>query len=98
MTYITEYNEFHKLYEQEFRLDSKEELARQLAQEYHAKCKAYDRTVCTGGMLHDAIMPSNSHEMFMVHRHAMIIRSDIKLRAQYAGIEWSVVHRYITRL
>lgn len=37
---------------------------------YYAQCEAYDRTVCTGGMGRDGVLPANSHETALIGRHA----------------------------
>ena len=49
-----------------FAVSEKEKILNELAVRYHDECEAYDRTVCTGGIKHGAIMPSNSREMGMI--------------------------------
>lgn len=37
---------------------------------YYAQCESYDRTVCTGPMGRDGILPATSHETALIGRHA----------------------------
>ena len=37
---------------------------------YYAQCESYDRTVCTGPMGRDGVMPATSHERGLIGRHA----------------------------
>ena len=53
-----------------FAVSEKEKTLHELAVRYHDVCEAYDRTVCTSGIKHGAIMPSNSRDMGMIGENA----------------------------
>jgi hypothetical protein len=44
-----------------------------LAGKYHDEAEAYDRTVCTGGMGRDGIMPACHAEMMKISKNAGIL-------------------------
>jgi len=56
-----------------------------LAVEYHQRCEAYDRTVCTGPIVKDGIMPVTHRELALINRHAVVVRRDIAQRAEQMG-------------
>lgn len=58
-----------------------------LAKEYHDRCEAYDRTVCTGPIQDGAIMPANTCQFALINIHASAVRADIICRARVAGIK-----------
>ena len=37
-----------------------------LAEEYNARCEAYDRTVCTGPTTKDGIQPADARELGLI--------------------------------
>ena len=37
---------------------------------YYDDCEAYDRTVCTGPIIHGSIMPANPRELGLINRYA----------------------------
>lgn len=58
----------------------------ELATRYHTECETYDRTVCTGRMGQDGIMPANPHEMALINRNAHAVRKRLTEEAAREGI------------
>jgi hypothetical protein len=50
---------------------------RELAEEYHRTCEAYDRTVCNGEIKDGRIMPADGYEMAAINRHAIAVRNGL---------------------
>lgn len=61
---------FASLYQSDFRLSDSQQRLLNLAQRYVDETQAYDRTVCTGPVRHDGIMPVTRHEFALVNRNA----------------------------
>ncbi|BDD79945.1 hypothetical protein [Burkholderia phage FLC10] len=57
----------------------------ELAAEYHERCEAYDRTVCTGPIGRDGILPATSHELRLINRHAIAVLRELRSRAELHG-------------
>ncbi|BCB23186.1 hypothetical protein KNT66_gp14 [Burkholderia phage FLC5] len=57
----------------------------ELAAEYHERCEAYDRLVCTGPIKHGSIMPATTRELHLIGRHARDVRHELTKRAELAG-------------
>lgn len=62
--------EYAALYQCEFTPTARDNKMRELAQSYVNRCEAYDRTVCTGPMMHGEITPVGGHEIGLVNRNA----------------------------
>jgi hypothetical protein len=58
---------------------------RKLAREYHDRTEAYDRTVCTGPLVHGAIMPATEHEGNIINNHAQLVRDELGAKAAELG-------------
>lgn len=58
----------------------------ELATRYHTECEAYDRTVCTGPVLRDGIMPATQREMALINRNAHASRKRLIEEAAQKGI------------
>jgi hypothetical protein len=56
-----------------------------LAAEYFLRTEEYDRTVCSGPIGRDGIMPANAHELGAVNRNARQVRRELIERAHHAG-------------
>lgn len=54
----------------------------ELAKEYHEKCEAYDRTVCTGPIGLDGILPANGREAGKICRNARLVIGGIMAKAR----------------
>jgi len=67
------------------------------AKEYHDRCEAYDRTVCTGPMGRDGILPSSHIEVGQINRNALKVLDDILKRAAQEGFTREEVQREISR-
>lgn len=61
---------FAHLYQCEYRLSESQLRLLTLAEQYVNEAEAYDRTVCTGPVLRDGIMPATPHEFALVNRNA----------------------------
>lgn len=53
-----------------FAVSEKEKTLNELAIRYIDECETYDRTVCTGGIKHGTIMPSDYREMGIISENA----------------------------
>jgi len=73
-------------WQQEWQPTERDQKLHELATRYHTECEAYDRTVCTGPVLEDGIMPANPHEMALINRNAHAVRKIIEEDAQREGI------------
>lgn len=56
-----------------------------LAAEYFRRTEEYDRTVCTGPISRDGIMPANAHEHGAINRNARQVRRELIERTEQAG-------------
>lgn len=70
---------------------------RELAEQYHAECEAYDRTVCSGPILENAIMPLTSRERGLVHWNSVQVFVRLRRRAQAMGYSEGQLWREIGR-
>ncbi len=71
---------------------------RQLAEEYHASCDAYDRCVCSGiSPRTGEAMPVNPEEYGLINRHAREVRRDLMERANAQGLTEEQVSDAIRR-
>lgn len=66
-------------------LSVEERKLQELAREYHTRTEAYDRTVCTGPILHGAIMPSTPHERRLINNNAELVRDELGAKAALLG-------------
>lgn len=56
-----------------------------LAAEYCRRTEAYDRTVCTGPIGRDGILPATPREMSLIGRNAFAIKKELEQRALENG-------------
>lgn len=61
---------FASHYLPENRLSDSDQRLQDIAQQYVSETEAYDRTVCTGPILHDGVMPATRHQFALVNRNA----------------------------
>ena len=73
-------------WQQEWQLTERDNRLHELATRYHTVCEAYDRTVCTGPVWEDGIMPATLHEMVLINRNANTVRRSLEEEAQREGI------------
>lgn len=62
-----------------------------LATQYHQITEAYDRTVCTGPVRSDGIMPKDTREASLVNAHAREVYLRLLIQAErrgYSKREW----------
>lgn len=48
--------------------------------EYYDRCEGYDRTVCTGPMGRDGVMPVNPEQRAIINRHAANLSKLVNLK------------------
>ena len=56
-----------------------------LAQSYYDRTEAYDRTVCTGPIGRDGILPSDHRELALINRNAAAVLRDVQQQAERNG-------------
>ena len=69
-----------------FESSAEDKYLHELAKEYHEKCEAYDRTVCTGPIGRDGILPVNSHERKLICENARVLLRGLMRKAKERGI------------
>jgi hypothetical protein len=69
----------------EFSIEAKDRDLVALAEEYYHRTELYDRTVCTGPIGPDGIMPATPAELATINRHADQVRRELVDRALRAG-------------
>ena len=74
------------------------EVAYAFAQEYDARCEAYDRTVCTGPITKDGVQPANYQELGLIGRNARAVFKDVKKKAIEQGVTAEQLRMAIARL
>ncbi|HDR9024792.1 TPA: hypothetical protein QDB09_005399 [Burkholderia vietnamiensis] len=57
----------------------------ELAAEYHQRCEAYDRLVCSGPIVDGSIMPATDHERRIINRNAGAVLRELTKRAELHG-------------
>jgi hypothetical protein len=57
----------------------------ELAAEYHERCEAYDRRVCTGPIVRGSIVPANPRELRLINTHAIAVLRELRSRAELHG-------------
>ncbi|WP_395605253.1 hypothetical protein [Pseudomonas sp. B16120] len=73
------FEQFKELYEGKFEITDTDYLLVQLAEKYHRVTEAYDRTVCTGPIVHGSIVPVSQFEREKVNRYASGVFESIAL-------------------
>jgi hypothetical protein len=68
-----------------------------LAVEYHQRTEAYDRSVCTGPIRDDGIMPATNEERRSINGNALRVRAEMLERAVELGfterhLQKAIVH------
>lgn len=77
-----------------FSPDERERLLAQYAAEYHERCEAYDRIVCTARSPRTgAAIPATSREHGLINIHALSVVNDIVKRT---GVDRNELWRAIT--
>jgi hypothetical protein len=86
-------HDFRSLYFGEFPPPDERLIA--LARAYHERTEAYDRTVCTGPIGRDGIMPATPREFGLINRNAALVKNELALEAQRLGFTRAELHREI---
>lgn len=73
------------LFQGEFSIEAQDRELVALAEEYDRRAEAYDRTVCTGPIGPDGIMPATHAELAAINRHAHQVRRELVDRAVRSG-------------
>lgn len=61
--------------------------ARDLAVEYHRRTEDFDRSVCSGPITSDGIMPANYKELGLINSNARKVLSEMKRKAADQSIK-----------
>ena len=69
-----------------------------LAEEYNARCEAYDRTVCTGPTTKDGIQPADARELGLIGQNAIAVLADVTIKALDQGVTVEELRRAISKL
>lgn len=69
----------------------------ELAERYHHETEAYDRTVCSGPILHGLVMPANGREFVLINKNARLALRQVLAEAAQAGIPRLDMQRAISR-
>jgi len=77
--------QYRALFQGEFSIEAKDRELVALAEEYDRRTELYDRTVCTGPIGPDGIMPATPAELAAINRHADQVRRELVDRAMRAG-------------
>ena len=85
----------HDEFQCTFSLTERDKKIYDYATRYHAECEEYDRTVCTGMIERDGIMPATQHEMVLISRNAQVVRKRILFDAERDGLPPDEVTRAI---
>jgi len=84
-------------FECEWQPSERDNRLHELATRYHTECEAYDRTVCTGPVGQDGILPANPRELGMINRNAHAVRKGLEEEAQREGIGREELARAISK-
>lgn len=68
-----------------------------LAERYHQRTEAYDRTVCSGPIVGGAITPATDSERTLIVQHARGVRRELEVEADRLGIAPERLHSAITQ-
>lgn len=77
--------QYRALFHGQFSIEGQDPDLVKLADEYHQRTEAFDRTVCTGPVGHAGIQPANAREAGLVNASALQIRRELVDRAVHAG-------------
>lgn len=80
-----------------FEVTERDQKLHELATRYHTECELYDRTVCTGPMREDSIMPATHREMGLINRNARSVRARIEAEATRDGFTREELARAISK-
>ena len=77
-----------------FEPTAEERYLHELASEYHERTEDYDRTVCTGPVVRNAIRPANGREFTAINKNAQKVRKELQDRAMR---ERGIPHGLVTK-
>lgn len=78
-----------------FVLSEAEIKAHELARQYHVETEAYDRSVCTGPMGRDGILPATPYQYGMINCNAKAVFLRLKKKAANYGIDAKTFQRAV---
>ena len=67
------------------------------ATRYHTECEHYDRTVCTGPVCENSILPATYHELVLINRNERAVRKRIEKEATKEGYTQEELVRSISK-
>lgn len=77
--------QYQALFQGNFSIEGKDPDLVKLADEYHQRTEAFDRTICTGPVGYAGIQPTNAREAALVNDNALRVRRELVDRAMHAG-------------
>jgi hypothetical protein len=89
--------QFDAMFVGRFEWTEKDKKLHELAARYHELTEAYDRTVCTGPIVHVAIQPIGFHEFGLINRNARRVRNEMQRQAAEHGITYEELSAAIRR-
>ena len=84
-------------FECEWTPTEKENKLQELALRYHAETEAYDRTVCTGPIVHGSIQPYGGRQTVLINQNAQQVFQRIEAEAARHDISRAELWRAIGR-
>lgn len=88
--------DFKKAYLLDFQPEKEDLALEELARQYHERCDAYDRMVCTGfDPAHNEVIPANCRERRATYRNELLVKADIVEQARAQGLNGEHVRRAI---
>lgn len=82
---VLTHEQHRALFQGEFSIEARDRVLVELADEFHRRTEAFDRTVCTGPMTQNGVMPANHREGAVINANAQRIRRELVDRAVQAG-------------
>lgn len=84
-------------WQQEWKPTERDNNLHELATRYHTECESYDRTVCTGPMGRDGIMPATPREIGLINRNANAVLKRLMEEAARKGFGREELARAISK-
>ena len=91
------HNEFRKQYMNEFTETERDRMLRELGEEYHRRCDAFDVRVCTGRTERGISVPIDATERFLMNQNVGRVLRDVKEKAAQCGFSNHELYQAIQR-
>jgi hypothetical protein len=80
-------NDYHRDFMCDWTPSPMDDLLRKLADEYHERTEAYDRTVCSAKLRDGTAMPVTPRELGLINRNALMVLRELEGRAVASGAD-----------